>query len=104
MAGILHHSLFMAGFVYILASQRNGTLYTGVTANLLRRIQQHRDTPDGFVAQYQVQRLVWYEEHDTIEAAIRREKAIKKGKRVWKLDLIESFNPDWRDLWDEIAS
>lgn len=94
----------MVGFVCILPSQRNGTIYTGVTANLLRCVQQHREKPEGSVAQYQVRQLVWYEEHESIEATIRREKAIKKGKRVWKLDLIEGFDPDWRDLWHEIAS
>jgi putative endonuclease len=99
-----HDDRSIPGFVDILASQRNGTFYTGLTANLLRRVQQHREKPEGFVAQYQVWQLVWYEEHESIEAAIRREKAIKKGKPVWKLDLIEGFNPGWRDLWPEIAS
>jgi putative endonuclease len=94
----------MTGFVYIMASKRNGTLYTGVTSDLLRRVGQHRTSPEGFVAQYRVQHLVWYEEHADIETAIQRESSLKKWKRVWKLELIEQFNPDWRDLWEEIAS
>jgi putative endonuclease len=85
--------------VYILASQRNGTLYTGVTSDLIKRIWQHKnDQVEGFTKTYQVHMLVWYEAHADMEAAIKREKAIKEWKRLWKLDLIESMNPEWNDL------
>ncbi|MGG2396237.1 GIY-YIG nuclease family protein [Pseudomonas sp. SH1-B] len=90
--------------VYIMASQRNGTLYTGVTANLLQRIWQHREKMvEGFTRQYNVKLLVWYEQHDNMISAISREKAIKKWNRAWKLRLIEEQNPHWRDLWPEIV-
>jgi putative endonuclease len=87
------------GFVYILASRRQGTLYIGVTADLVRRISEHRDdlTP-GFTTEYGVKRLVWMERHDTIASAIRREKHLKKWNRAWKIRLIEEENPDWFDL------
>jgi putative endonuclease len=85
--------------VYILASRRNGTLYVGVTSNLLQRIYLHREglTP-GFATKHNVKRLVWFEQHATMEAAITREKQIKKWLRVWKLELIERDNLGWRDL------
>lgn len=87
--------------VYILASSRNGTLYTGVTSDLLRRIWQHREgVNDGFTRRYGVKRLVWYEAHGAIEEAIVREKSIKRWRRAWKLALIEAENPQWLDLWD----
>ena len=90
--------------VYILASKRNGTLYIGVTGSLAQRIWQHRhgEVP-GFTKKYGVYRLVYAEPHDTMEAAITREKQIKEWKRAWKLRLIESANPEWRDLYDEIC-
>lgn len=89
--------------VYILASRRNGTLYIGVTANLIKRIWEHKnDAVAGFTKKYHVHTLVWYEQHETMESAILREKAIKEWKRVWKLRLIESTNPMWRDLYAEI--
>ena len=85
--------------VYILASQRNGTLYVGVTSNLLNRIHKHRDRLlPGFTQQYGVKRLVWFEQHSTMDAAITREKRIKKWDRSWKLELIERENPEWREL------
>lgn len=85
--------------VYILASRRNGTLYTGVTSNLPRRVWEHRnDLVEGFTRRYGVHMLVYYEWHDDMYAAIRREKQIKKWRRVWKIQLIESLNPDWKDL------
>jgi putative endonuclease len=91
--------------VYIVASRRNGTLYTGMTDNLLQRIWQHKnDVFPGFTKQYGVKMLVWYEQHDTREAALRRERQIKKWNRSWKLQLIERINPTWRDLYDEIAA
>lgn len=90
-----------ASYVYILASRRNGTLYVGVTNDLLRRVHEHREglTP-GFTKTYGVKRLVWYEEHGEIGAAILREKAVKRWRRAWKLALIEEKNPQWLDLWD----
>lgn len=90
--------------VYILASQRNGTLYTGVTSNLIARTQQHRDgVVAGFTQEYGVKLLVWFELHDTMEAAITREKRIKKWMRAWKLELIEAVNPEWRDLAEDMG-
>jgi putative endonuclease len=84
---------------YMLASHRNGTLYTGVTSSLLQRIHQHReDLLGGFTKDYSVHRLVWFEQHSTMENAIVREKQIKKWNRAWKIRLIEEGNPDWRDL------
>lgn len=91
--------------VYILASQRNGTLYIGVTSNLVQRVYQHREIlADGFSKQYGVKMLVWFEQHDTMESAIAREKAMKKWHRQWKINLIETHNPEWRDLWDDIIA
>jgi putative endonuclease len=85
--------------VYLLASQRNGTLYAGVTSNLMARIAQHREgRVRGFAAKYGVNRLVWFEQHGTMDSAILREKRIKKWNRAWKLELIEAANPGWRDL------
>ena len=89
--------------VYILASKRNGTLYTGVTSNLVQRMEQHRtEAIEGFTKRYAVHRLVWCEEHDTMINAIAREKSIKKWHRAWKLRLIEEANPEWRDLAEEL--
>jgi putative endonuclease len=90
--------------VYILASQRNGTLYIGVTSDLIKRVWQHREgLVDGFTKQHQVKMLVWYEQHETMESAISREKAMKKWRREWKISTIEAFNPEWIDLWDDIV-
>ena len=90
--------------VYILASQRNGTLYIGVTSDLIQRIWQHREgLAEGFTKQHGVKTLVWYEQHATIESAISREKAMKKWLRKWKLATIEKTNPYWHDLWPEIT-
>ena len=89
--------------VYILASERNGTLYTGVTSNLVKRIWEHKnDQVDGFTKQHRVHRLVWFEQHATMASAIVREKAIKEWKRDWKIQLIEATNPYWRDLYSEL--
>jgi len=94
----------MAYYTYILASKPNGTLYTGSTNNLVRRIWEHRkDLQPSFTKKYGIHRLVWFEEHATIEEAARREKRIKHWLRAWKTDLIERTNPDWRDLWANIA-
>ncbi|WP_301673199.1 GIY-YIG nuclease family protein [Neisseria blantyrii] len=89
--------------VYILASQRNGTLYVGVTSDLVQRIYQHREhLVEGFTSRYNVTMLVWYEPHPTMESAISREKQLKKWNRAWKLQLIEENNVSWRDLWFDI--
>ena len=90
-------------YVYILTNKRYGTLYTGVTSDLVSRIWQHRsDIIDGFTKKYAVQRLVWYEEHGSIEDAIEREKNIKRWRRSWKIELINQTNPAWRDLYKDI--
>jgi len=90
--------------VYILASQRNGTLYVGVTSDLVKRIWEHKnDTTDGFTKEYGVHILVYYELHVDTLAAITREKQIKKWNRAWKIELIESTNPGWQDLWEGIV-
>ncbi|QLF93718.1 GIY-YIG nuclease family protein [Pseudomonas sp. ABC1] len=89
--------------VYLLASQPNGTLYTGVTSDLIQRIWQHREgLVEGFTRRHGVKTLVWYEQHESMTSAIAREKAIKKWNRAWKLRLIESTNPQWLDLWQQI--
>jgi len=90
--------------VYILASSRNGTLYIGVTSDLVKRIWEHKnDLVSGFTNKYRVHRLVWYEIHEEMESAILREKQLKKWNRSWKLRLIEEMNADWQDLFDNIV-
>ena len=90
--------------VYLLASRRNGTLYVGVTSNLVQRIWQHRhEFVDSFTRCHHVHRLVWFEVHDSMASAVLREKAIKEWKRAWKIRLIESTNPYWRDLYPDIV-
>ena len=92
-------------YVYILASKRNGTLYTGLTNNLLRRVDQHKNTEiPGFTQRYHVHTLVYFESFARIQDAIKREKCLKRWKRQWKLRLIEQANPQWRDLFDELVS
>ena len=89
--------------VYILASRPNGTLYVGVSSNLVKRVWQHKNNQiKGFTEQYHVHRLVWYELHATMESAITREKQLKNWKRQWKIELIEKTNPHWDDLDDFI--
>ncbi len=91
----------MPYFVYLMASQKNGTLYAGVTNNLIRRAYEHKNNlADGFTKQHGVHTLVWYESTDSIEAAIQREKQLKNWKREWKIALIEADNPQWTDLYD----
>ncbi len=91
-------------FVYILCSRRNGTLYIGVTSDLIKRVYEHKnDLADGFTKRYKVHNLVWYEAHETAESAIKREKNIKKWERSWKLKLIEKRNPGWNDLYCNIC-
>lgn len=95
----------MPYYVYILASQRNGTLYLGVTNDLVKRTWQHKqDFVEGFTAKYGVHQLVWYEVHEAIEAAITREKQLKKWNRAWKLRLIEESNPAWHDLYETFTA
>jgi putative endonuclease len=88
-----------SGFVYILASRKNGTLYTGVTSDLARRIWEHENgVGSTFAKRYGVTKLVWFEEHELVTTAITREKTIKKWPRQWKINAIESINPDWDDI------
>ena len=92
-------------FVYILASGKNGTLYVGVTSDLVQRVWQHKSKlVEGFTKKYGVDQLVWFEAHDHAESAITREKQIKKWKRAWKIELIEKANPKWHDLYGEICA
>ena len=90
--------------VYILASAPRGTLYTGVTSDLIARMFEHRSKAvPGFTQRYGVTHLVWFEAHATMESAIRREKAIKEWRRLWKLRLIEQTNPEWKDLYSSLV-
>jgi putative endonuclease len=96
--------VFKTYFVYMLASRRNGTLYTGVTNDLRRRVHEHRaGQVPGFTKTYCVTNLVWFESHDDIAEAIAREKRIKRWARTWKLALIEERNPDWADLYEGLG-
>lgn len=91
-------------YVYIMASQRNGTLYVGVTSDLIKRTWEHKSKfIQGFTAKYAIDRLVYYEVHEDIEAAIKREKNIQAWKRAWKLTLIEKRNPEWEDLYNQVT-
>jgi putative endonuclease len=91
-------------FVYILTSKRNGTLYTGVTNNLLKRVDEHKNNLiPGFTSKYGVNHLVYFERYSDVYDAITREKRIKKWKRDWKIELIERSNPEWRDLYNDLA-
>ncbi len=93
----------MPYYVYILASERNGTLYVGVTNNIVRRVWEHKEgVAEGFTKKYNVKRLVYVEEHSQIGAAIHREKRLKEWQRKWKLDLIEKDNPNWDDLYEQL--
>jgi putative endonuclease len=93
-----------ASYVYILASGPNGTLYIGVTSDLIKRVWQHREgLAEGFTKRYGIKHLVWYEVHSEILEAIRREKQIKKWDRAWKIELVQKANPGWRDLYADIA-
>ncbi|HEX4408576.1 MAG TPA: GIY-YIG nuclease family protein [Xanthobacteraceae bacterium] len=91
-------------WVYILASRPRGTLYVGMTSDLIKRVYQHREgLADGFTKEHAVKMLVHYEQHTTAIGAIQREKDVKHWSRKWKIDLVVSMNPDWRDLWEEIV-
>lgn len=94
----------MAYWVYLLASDKNGTLYIGVTNNLVKRVYEHKlKAAPGFTKRYGVDRLVWFECYDDIRIAIEREKEIKKWRRAWKIALIENQNSDWADLYESIC-
>jgi putative endonuclease len=98
-------SLGSSAYVYILASKRNGTLYTGSTTDLSRRIWEHKNKlMPGFTSDYHVTMLVWYEQYDRLIEARHREYKIKRWRRAWKLQLIEGMNPDWRDLYFDLNS
>ena len=89
---------------YMMASERNGTLYIGVTSDLIARVWQHKNNAvEGFTKKYEVHLLVWYEPHENIESAILREKVLKKWNRIWKLRLIEQFNHEWQDLYEQLT-
>jgi putative endonuclease len=91
------------GYVYILASKRNGTLYIGVTSDLIKRIYEHKnDFVDGFTKKYGVHSLVYFKQCDDIESAISEEKRLKRWNRKWKLELIEKENPRWKDLYEDL--
>ncbi|MBX9827898.1 MAG: GIY-YIG nuclease family protein [Xanthobacteraceae bacterium] len=91
-------------YVYLMASRKDGTLYLGVTRDLVRRVYQHKNkTLKGFTSRYDIDRLVWFETYDDPTTAIEREKDIKKWRRDWKVRLIEESNPDWRDLYPDIC-
>jgi len=91
-------------FVYILASKRNGTLYIGVTNDLMRRVYEHKNNLiNGFTQKYNVHQLVYYEQTSDIDSAIQREKRLKKWNRKWKLKLIEKENPNWNDLYEQLV-
>ena len=93
----------MTYFVYLMASRKNGTLYAGVTNDIVRRVFEHKgDIVEGFTRQHAVHTLVWFEPTDSIEAAIQREKQLKNWKREWKIALIEKDNPDWLDLYESL--
>jgi len=92
------------GFVYIMTNKKNGTLYIGVTSNIIKRVYHHKHKlVDGFTKKYNLTKLVYYEVYETIDEAIKREKQLKNWKREWKINLIESVNPQWLDLYDSIA-
>ncbi len=103
LAGIQEKKHMKGFYVYILSSKRNGTLYTGVTSDLIKRIYEHKNNlADGFTKEYTVHRLVWYELHETADSAITREKQIKRWRREWKIHLIEKDNPNWDDLYERL--
>src|SRR5579859_1638238 len=99
-----NHAFRMNYYVYLLASRKHGTLYIGVTSDLVRRVYEHKTKAiPGFTSRYGVDRLVWFECHEDPTAAIEREKEIKKWRREWKIRLIEESNPEWIDLYEGIA-
>ncbi len=92
-------------FVYILANRKEGTIYVGITSDIIRRCYEHKTkADDGFTAEYNVDRLVYFEQHSDVLEAIAREKKLKRWRRKWKIELIERGNPDWRDLYDDLLT
>ncbi|HPP11025.1 MAG TPA: GIY-YIG nuclease family protein [Defluviitoga tunisiensis] len=90
-------------YIYIMASRRNGTLYIGITNDIVRRVYEHKNNfIDGFTSKYGIHNLVYYEQFDNIESAIQREKQLKKWNRKWKIELIERVNPNWKDLYEDL--
>jgi putative endonuclease len=101
---VLHSPAMRGGYVYIMTNRPNGTLYIGVTANLSRRVHEHREgLMEGFTKRHGLKTLVWHEPHDSIDSAIHRETAMKRWNRAWKTRTIMALNPDWRDLYNELA-
>jgi putative endonuclease len=101
-AGI-QESLEETSYRLHFSQQKNGTLYVGVTSDLVKRVWEHKNNfVEGFTKKYSVHQLVWYEWHDNIESAVKRERQIKEWKRNWKLELIEQLNPNWHDLYDDL--
>ncbi len=99
-----HQYRMQGGWVYIMANRPNGTLYLGVTSDLVRRVWEHREgITDGFTKRYGLKRLVWFERHDEIGSAIQREKTMKHWPRAWKVRLILAANPRWEDLYEHLA-
>ena len=95
----------MLSYTYILSDKPRGTLYIGVTSDLIRRIWQHKESfVDGFSAKFGLKKLVWFEVHEDISEAIKREKQLKKWNRVWKIELVEKTNSEWRDLYPELLN
>ena len=93
----------MNSYIYIITNKQNGTLYIGVTSDLIRRVYEHKNGVfDGFSKKYNIKNLVYYEVYEDIDEAIKREKQLKKWNRAWKIELIEEFNKSWKDLYDEI--
>lgn len=91
-------------YVYILTNKRNGTLYIGVTSDLIKRVWQHKnDIFEGFSKKYKTHRLIYFEEYSSIELALNREKRLKNWQRTWKIELVEAFNPYWRDLYENMV-
>ncbi len=89
--------------VYLLCSGKNGTLYIGVTSNLPKRVWEHKQhVVEGFTKRYEIDRLVWFEQHESMASAIKREKALKSWNRAWKIELIEANNPEWLDLYESL--
>jgi putative endonuclease len=100
----LHQAMEKAFCVYMMASARNGTLYVGVTSDLVKRVWQHKEgLAEGFTKEYAVKLLVWFEQHESAEGAITREKQIKKWNRAWKIRMVEEANPYWHDLYPSIV-
>jgi len=105
LCGVTAPAMIKQPAVYILASKRNGTLYIGVTSDLVKRVWQHKhDAVEGFTKKYSVHTLVYYEMHTRMAEAIRREKQLKRWNRAWKIELLERENPQWVDLWPTIIA